>query len=167
MKRLLYLFIAALAITSCEKDLSYEGGVIVQPEPKPEPEPTDTAPKFQLTAFYSDIPIDFDKSDSEVKSETDLWSYVFDYLKDDYFVFSSDTTVEVIQNAIKKPGLNDEILYRSYHLGSDDLGEYIVYLSYDYEETKYRLYEMSEDHFVIGLMWTDGARVFSRFDRVK
>lgn len=165
MKKITYLFIAAISFAACEKELSLEGGGAVITEPKQEPK--DTAAKYQLTAFYSDIPIDFDESDSEVRQETDLWAYVLDYVKDDYHILRNDTIVEVLQNSIKMPGLKDEVLYKKYLKGTDGLGDYILYLTFDYSQTKYRLYELTDDHFIIGLKWKDGARVYSRFDRVE
>src|SRR5689334_4723182 len=38
---------------------------------------------FQLARYYSDTAIDYDKTDSVTKSETDLWAYVSPWLKDD------------------------------------------------------------------------------------
>ena len=168
MKRILYLFATVLLLTACEKELSQEGVIIIDPTvPDPKPEPVDTTVTFQLTAYYSDIPIDFDESDAEVRSETDLWRYVFDYLKDDHYIFHTDSTVDVVQHEMKMPGSNDPIFYRYYSIGTDINGEYMIYLTADYKQTKYRLHEMNEDYFILGLKWKDGARVYSRFDRVK
>jgi hypothetical protein len=165
MKKILYLCIVVLAATACEKELSLEGGY---PKVDPLPQiPIDTAPVFQLTAFYSDIPIDFNESDSVVKSETDLWAYVLDYIKDDYHVFRNDSTVEVLQNNIKWSGDTSSMLVRQYQLGQDNLGDYMIYLSPEYEQTKYRLSEWSEDYFVISVKWKYGASLYSRFDRVR
>src|SRR5687768_8705475 len=100
MKYPLYLVVMALLFTGCKKELSLEGQ-----EP-----PVQQIPKFQLKAFYSDIPVDFDESDEEVKLETDLWAYVYDYIKDDINVFHADSTVEVHQQEKKMPGLEDAIL---------------------------------------------------------
>jgi hypothetical protein len=167
MKQLLFLLLAVACLCSCEKELSLEESGLAPVPPLIEPAPQDTAPVFQLTAFYSDIPIDFDESDDQIKLETDLWHYVLDYIKDDHYVLRNDSTVEVIQNQIKKPGLAEPVLIRTYERGQDNLGNYIMYLTSSYNQSKYRLYEWDRHHFVIGLKWKDGARVYSRFERIK
>lgn len=154
MKYPLYLVVMALLFTGCKKELSLE----LQEPP--------VQPKFQLRAFYSDIPIDFDESDEEVKLETDLWAYVYDYIKDDINVFHADSTVEVHQHEKKMPGLEDAILYKKYAFGEDDGGAFMIYLDPFYRPLTYRLYEKTEDYFVIGLKWRDGAHLFSRFERI-
>jgi hypothetical protein len=168
MKKLMYLVCILVAMSGCEKELSLEGATTIPPTPPvTEPERADSAPVFQLKSFYSDIAIDFDESDGDATTETDLWKYVLDYVKDDYHVLRNDSTVEVIQNDIKMPGLGDEVLQRSYSRGEDDLGSYLMYLTPDYRQMKYRLDEWTGDHFVISLKWKDGARVFSRFERIR
>ena len=167
MKCILYLLASVLILSSCKKELSLEGAIPQQPLPEPKPEPEDTLPRYKLTAFYSDIPIDFDETDSVTKYETNLWSYVLEYIKDDYHILREDGTLEIIQNENKMPGLEDPVLYRTYSTGTDDSGEFIYYLTSEYEPAKYRLYEMNEDYYIIYLKWKDGAHVFSRFDRIK
>lgn len=122
--------------------------------------------KFQLKAFYSDVPIDFDDTDGSPEKETDLWSYVQDYIKDDIYVLLEDGTVEVHQNQKKMPGTSDDVLFRKYSYGSDDGGNFMKFLSSTYEEVKYRLYEKADDHFIISLKWKGGAHVYSKFERV-
>ena len=157
-----------MLFTACEKELSQEGSIVPPViEPKPEPELWDTVPTFQLKSFYSDIPIDFDDTDDEVRMETNLWRYVFEHVKDDYHVFRNDTTVEVMQNSVKMAGLDDPILFKKYSIGADNNGQFMYYLTADYKQMKYRLYEMTDDYFIIGIKWKDQARVYSRFERVK
>jgi hypothetical protein len=164
MKYTLYLIFSVLVLTGCKKDLSLEGREVVIPQ-VPEP-PVEKVPKFQLKAFYSDIAIDFDLSDHVVKSETDLFAYVYDYLKDDYYTFLDEGKLQIDQNEKKMPGLNDDIVYRQYFFGKDEIGDYLTFLSATYEQVNYRLIERTDDYFVLGLSWKDGAHVYSRFERV-
>ena len=166
MKYILSLFAVLLLLSSCKKELSLEGYEPVFPEP-PVVDTVETFPRYHLTAFYSDIPIDFIEDDENPNLETDLWAYVHEYIKDDEYVFLEDGLVEIHQNDVKMPGLDDEILYREYSYGSDDAGDFINYLSATYEPLTYRLYEKSETHFVIGLKWKSGSRVFSRFELIE
>jgi hypothetical protein len=180
MKYVIFVFIALVLLASCSKDLSQEGPIAVIPVVPPDtlvtppdipdtpvtPPPVKPQLKFQLKAFYSDVPIDFDDKDGSTVKETDLWAYVQDYIKDDIDVLLEDGTVEVHQNQKKMPGVPDDVLIRQYSFGSDEGGDYMKFLSPTYEEVKYRLYEKTDDHFVIGLKWKSGAHVFSRFERV-
>lgn len=156
MKYFLFLVVALIFLSSCTKELSLESHL----------DPFPNKIKYQLKAFYSDIPIDFDETDTVVKQETDLWPYVKEYIKDDYNILLGNDSLVVYQNAVKMPGLADDILYRSYSFSSSNNIQYMNFLTSAYEPDKYRLYEKTEDYFIIGLKWKDGARVFSRFERV-
>src|SRR5688572_11809148 len=124
MKYSLILLIVSLLMFGCKKELSVENQ---QPEKK--------LRKFQLKSFYSDIPIDFIETDDEIKSETDLWAYVKDYLKDDVNIFGDNNTdVQIYQNDKKMPGLDDSILYRTYFIGTDADGKYMRFLGPDYTQ---------------------------------
>ena len=99
MKYSLLLLFVAVVFTACQKELSFENG-LNSVEPSKE-----ISRKYQLRDFYSDIPVDFNEQDDTVKSETALWSYVKDYIKDDVDEFFNDSTlVRVFQNDIKMPG---------------------------------------------------------------
>lgn len=165
MKYILPLFAAMLIFSSCKKELSLEGYEPVFPQP-PVVDTTEDAPRFRLTAFYSDIPIDFNESDENIALETNLWAYVQDYIKDDEYVLLEDGQVEIHQHAEKISGIDDAVLYRTYAFGTDELGEYMNYLSYQYEPVKYRLNERTDTYFVISLKWKAGSRVYSRFERI-
>jgi hypothetical protein len=143
MKYVLFVFIALVLFASCSKELSQEGPIPVIPVVPPDttvtppdtpvtPPPVKPQLKFQLKAFYSDVPIDFDDKDGSSEKETDLWAYVQDYIKDDIDVFLEDGTVEVHQNQKKMPGMPDEVLIRTYSYGTDDGGEYMKFLSSTY-----------------------------------
>ena len=122
---------------------------------------------YQLKSFYSDIPIDYIETDTIVKHETDLWSYVSDYLKDDVNDFIENTTdVQIHQNAIKMEGMNDAILHMKYVIGKDDKGAYMKFLDNEYKPLKYRLSKIAKNYFIIYLPWKNGSTIYSRFERV-
>jgi hypothetical protein len=176
MKYVLFVCIALAFLSSCSKELSQEGPIVVipvtpdstinNPDTLVTPPPVKPQLRFQLKAFYSDVPIDFDNTDGSTEKETDLWHYVQDYIKDDIYVFLEDGTVEVHQHQKKMPGTNDDVLLRNYSYGNDEGGDFMKFLSPTYEEVKYRLYEKDDNHFIIGLKWKGGAHVYSKFERV-
>jgi len=121
---------------------------------------------FRLVDFYSDKPIDYVTTDTEVKSETDLKIYIKPYLLDDDNYFDNEGGVVITQNQQKKPGLADPLLNRNYSVSSDENGVYLDFLDYDYNPIKYKIGEFSTAGFTIYLDWPGGARVFSRFDKL-
>jgi hypothetical protein len=155
---------------ACKKELSLENAQNenpVPPPPPPPPPPVKQTHKYQLKAFYSDIPIDFDETDDIVKSETDLWAYVYDYVKDDVNEFTDDSKELLIyQGEIKYPGNDSTVLQRTYFIGNDEEGQYMRFLSPEYEALRYRLLEIDDEHFIIYLKWKHGSTVYSRFERV-
>lgn len=161
MKCFLILLITTMIFASCGKELSLENA---QP-----PEPVkETSRKYQLKAFYSDIPIDFIEHDEEIRSETDLWTYVHVYLKDDINEFYTDSTlVQIYQNEIKMPGNSNAVLQEYYSIGTDSDGPYMKFLGPDYEPLLYRLQEMNDDYFIIYVRWNQGSTVYSRFERIR
>jgi hypothetical protein len=163
MKYSLYLLLAAaLAITGCQKELSFEKG------DAPDEPSKEVSRKYQLRDFYSDIPVDFDEQDDIVKSETELWSYVKEYIKDDIDEFFNDSTlVRVYQNDMKMPGNDEAILDKFYAIGTDSEGQYMSFIGPDYEPLKYRLQVINEDYFIIYVKWRHGATIYSRFERIR
>jgi hypothetical protein len=134
----------------------------------PEEPSKEISRKYQLRGFYSDIPIDFNEHDDTIKSETDLWSYVNDYIKDDVDeLFTDSTLVRVYQNDIKMPGNDEPIFDKYYFIGNDAEGPYMKFLGPDYEQLKYRLQEINDDYFIIYLKWKHGSTVYSRFERIR
>jgi len=125
-----------------------------------------TENKFQLRAFYSDVAIDYNEDDSQVLQETDLWHYVAPYLKDDVNTFFANDDVVIQQNEKKKPGLADSLVTRQYSIGTDSDGMYIIFLDYAYESLKYKVHEVGDDYFILSIKWTQGATLFSRFEKV-
>lgn len=152
---LLFIFFLFI-LAGCQKELSFESE-----------RPSKTFRKFQLSAVYSDIPIDMMENDDEIKLETDLWPYVENYLKDDVNIFTDDTTaLEVHQNDIKMPGLNDPVLYRKYFIGTDNGGKYMKFLDNEYKPVRYDLVELTDTYFILGIKWRHGATLYSRFERI-
>ncbi len=173
MKYPLFLLAICLIFASCEKELSLENAQPTQPIPPTEPPPPPPPPpaketrKYQLSAFYANKPIDFIDTDSEVRSEANLWGYVQEYLKDDIDEFTLDSNaVDIHQGANRIPGNDDSILHKTYSIGTDSKGTYIDFLGPDYEVLRYRLQEMTEDHLIIYLPWKNNSIIYSRFDRV-
>jgi hypothetical protein len=157
MKHSLTLLFACTLFVSCEKEFSLEN---VQPQKQ--------IRKYQLTAFYSEIPVDFDESDDVINLETDLWKYVNDYIKDDIDEFTdNEGEVLVHQNEKKIAGSDEPILYKTYSVGSDPEGMYMNFLGPDYEPLFYRLQEWNDDYFIVYVMWRPGVTVYSRFERVE
>src|SRR5436189_55792 len=118
MKYSLILLLTAMFFAGCGKELSLENGTPVSPTVPVDEEPAkETSRKYHLTAFYADRPIDFVENDEEIRSESDLWSYVNEYIKDDVDEFVNDTSIVLIhQNDIKIPGNDDPVLQRSYFI---------------------------------------------------
>ena len=159
MKYSLILALALLALTGCQKELSFENGLPAEKE---------TTRKYQLRYFYSDVPIDFVEYDTVIKSETELWAYVREYLKDDVNEFYLDSSlVRVYQNELKIPGDDSPVLDKLYTMGTDAEGPYMNFLGPDYEPLQYRIQEYNEDYFIIYLKWKHGSTVYSRFERIK
>lgn len=161
MKYSLLLALVALALSACQKELSFENGTPADAPAK------EISRKYQLRDFYSDIPVDFDEQDDTVKSETELWSYVKDYIKDDVDEFFNDSTlVRVFQNDLKMPGKDEATFDKYYLVGTDSEGQYMSFIGPDYEPLKYRLQVMTDDYFIIYVKWRHGATIYSRFERI-
>ncbi len=172
MKPLNYSAIAIilLSLVSCSKEYSLESGkpIDINAIKVDQFNSLIVEKKVQLKAFYSDTPIDYNETDNVVKEETDLWPYVSSWLKDDFTSFGSNgSSVTVEQNTVKMPGLNDDILHRSYTITKEDDGVYITFLDYQYQPLKYELYKVGVDYFILSIKWNNGATLFSRFELVK
>lgn len=165
-KYFVLLFTLAL-FASCQKELSFESGELPEISEEQAIENFVTAKKFQLRRFYSDIAIDYIETDSQVKQETNLWGYVSEHLKDDVNIFlSTKGNVDVVQNAVKLTGVEDPILHRTYQIGSDSEGIFMMFLDANYNSFKYRFHETGEDYFILALKWSQGATLFSKFEMV-
>lgn len=172
------IFASTLLFISCDKDRSYEGGYIPPTEP-PVVVPPVVPPvltneeklkelfadyEFQLRAFYSDIPINF--NDPNGTPETDLFHYVPSYLKDDANTFTENGEVIIEQNTVKRPGQPDATLTKHYTIGEDANGYFIDFLDATYNPLQYRIAEVGEDYFILSVDGPDGSTLFSRFEKI-
>jgi len=108
---------------------------------------------LQLVRYYSDSAIDYDETDTIVKSETDLWAYVSPWLKDDTYVFGSDGNVTINQNGDKIPSDSSATLTRPYTVVADDDGVKFTFLTNEYESLDYRLIEFSDTALTVEALW--------------
>ncbi len=123
--------------------------------------------QFQIKAYYSDKPIDYNEEDEEVKAETELFHYVSPWIKDDYNIFDIGTgKVTIIQNAVKVPGNDAEELIRDFSVAPEKNGPRFNFLNYLYDPLQYKVVEFADNYFVISADWHSGAKVFTRFEVV-
>jgi hypothetical protein len=184
MKPLYTLLIPAAIVffVSCEKDYSYEGGNLPNTVPVDTPvvdtpivtPPLSDAEKlkllllsgdFELKAFYSDIPIDYNTDDAEVKQETNLWPYMAPWLIDDVFDYT-EAEVIITQNSVKRPQNNDPTVTRNYEIGTDDDGVYLVFLDYLYDPLTYRVHEIGDDYYILAVPGPQGSTLYTRFEKI-
>jgi hypothetical protein len=164
MKIVTYLAVALIAtglLSSCKKEDE------ASPEDKQKAEEFKAfvvSKQFQLSAYWSDKPIDYVEDDTEIKSETDLWPYVSPWIKDDSNVFDFTTgKVTITQNTNEYSGISDDVFVKDFSIGADKDGVYFNFLNYQYNPLKYRLVEFTGDHFTVYVDWHSGAKVLSTF----
>ena len=108
---------------------------------------------FQLARYYTDTAIDYNETDSVVKSETDLWAYVSPWLKDDTYMFGNDGNVTINQNANKIASDSSATLSRPYAIVADDEGVKVTFLTNEYTALDYRLVSMSDTTVTVSAVW--------------
>jgi len=121
---------------------------------------------LQLVRYYSDSAIDYDETDTIVKSETDLWAYVSPWLKDDTYLFGTDGNVTINQNDVKIPSDSSATLSRPYTVVSDDDGVKFTFLTNEYEPLDYRLIQFSDTALTVEAVW-NGKTVKSDYKVVQ
>lgn len=122
--------------------------------------------QFIPVAFYSDKPIDYITDDTEIKSETDLWGYVKDHVKDDHNVFGPDTQLSILQNAVKIPTIDSAVILRSYTITPAKDMVIMKFVDYNYNPYDYWLHEFTDSYFILATNWhVGGAKLFSRFEK--
>jgi len=159
----LLTLVIGILLVGCQKELSLELSSEYIKQANELKELVKGKP-FRLVDFYSNIPIDYIEDDGEVKLETDLWGYVSGYLRDDRYLLYDDYTLDIIQNDLKIPGSAEEVLSRTYAIGTDANGVFMRFLDYRYNALTYRLHETSEDHFILSISWSQGATLYSRYE---
>ena len=125
------------------------------------------AHRYKPVAFYSDKPIDYITNDNEVKSETDLWIYVKDYIKDDINLFNENGKVTIFQNASKQPGNEASTITAAY--GAMVVGDEVKFnfVDYNYVATQYRLEQFDNAYFTVYVDGPSGSKLYSKFARVE
>jgi hypothetical protein len=118
--------------------------------------------KYKLVSFYADKPIDYITNDNVVKSETDLWIYVREYLKDDVYLFNADGTFTIFQNAVKQPGNESASFNMSYKSSVDGKDVGFDYISPDYATLHYKLDQFDNANFIIYVDGPSGSKLFSK-----
>lgn len=121
---------------------------------------------YRPVAFYSDKPIDYLPNDSVKKSETDLWKYVKDYIKDDRYVFGSDGIAVVYQNELKVNWSNKDTLHFKYSIESQDDKVYINFINYDYYPQTYKLESFDSTQMILYIDGPSGSKLFSKYVRL-
>src|SRR6478672_7534086 len=122
-----------------------------------------TTHKYQAVSFYSDKPIDYITDDNVVKSETDLWVYVKEYIKDDWDLFNDNGTVTIYQNAAKFPGNDAATLSEDYNISTSGTDVTLKFVDYNYVPTTYRLQEFTDAYFIVYVNGPSGSKLFSKF----
>jgi hypothetical protein len=161
--------IAQFVLSSCSKNSASdeEAQALANQQKKSEEfQAIVNAHRFRLVDFYSDKPIDYIETDTEVRSETDLKAYIKPYLLDDDNMFDGQGKLSIVQNTQKMPGVTDPILIRNYNVSHDKNNVFLDFVTYTYSPAKYKVSEYSPAGFVIYLDWPNGAKVFSRFQAV-
>jgi hypothetical protein len=158
---LLATLVAALCISSCKK----EDETSTENKDKAEQfKASIVSKKYQVKEYYSDKPIDYNEDDEEVKAETDLFSYVSPWIKDDWNVFDvSSGKVAITQNEHKIPGDSTAVLSKDFSVSGEEEGVFFNFLNYQYEPLKYHLVEFTNDYFIVYADWHSGARVYTKF----
>ena len=124
------------------------------------------AKKFRIIAFYSDKPVDYDESDTEIKAETELWPYVRSYIIDDINRVVDNNQVHIDQMSAKYPLNNEATLIRPFKVSSDSKGAYLDFVDYFYEPLKYKLLEFKNNYFIIYIDFHNGSKLFSKYELV-
>jgi hypothetical protein len=166
--RKLYLVLIPIALwicSGCTKSLSSEDNAAKKKAD--EFKASVTSHKYKPVAFYSDKPIDYITNDNEVKSETDLWIYVKDYIKDDENQFNDNGTVTIYQNAVKFPGNNAPTLTEDYSISANGSDVMMKFVDYNYVPTTYRLQDFNDTYFTVYVDGPSGSKLFSKFARVE
>lgn len=129
--------------------------------------------RFLPVEFYADKPIDYIETNNTVLAETNLNSYIMNYIKDDVISFNADHTLPVIQNTLKMPGADSAVLNRTWSVStSKELNElYVTYLDYYYRPLKYTVVEFKDDYFLAYVNWTSqanptiSAKLYTKFQK--
>ena len=123
--------------------------------------------KYKLVAFYSDKPIDYVTSDTEVRSETDLWPYVKTHILDDENYFTASGILTIYQNASKFPGNESAEIAGNYGVSARGVDVVFNFVDYIYVPTEYKLQEFDNNQFIIYIAGPSGSKLYSKFARIE
>jgi hypothetical protein len=167
MRKLYLMLIPALWMcTGCTKTVSNEETNAAK-QKAADFQASITTHRYKPVSFYSDKPIDYITNDNEVKSETDLWIYVKDYIKDDVNLFNNNGTVTIFQNAIKFPGNESATLTEDFNVSANGKDVMMKFVDYNYVPTTYRLQEFTDAYFIVYVDGPAGSKLYSKFARVE
>lgn len=122
--------------------------------------------RYQLVEFYSDKPIDYIESDTVIKKETALWTYVKPYLTDDENGIYGKGEIIINQKSSRYPLIDSAYIYRSYKFSNDDKAIYFDFIDYFYKPLKYTVSSMDRSSILIYINWPNGAKLYSRYKRI-
>lgn len=168
MRKLYSMLVMAAALslgTACNKSLSEEDSAAKKRAG--EFQTSVEAHKYKIAAFYSDKPIDYITSDTEVKSETDLWAYVKEHIKDDENFFGAGGTLTVYQKAVKIPDNSAETITTGYSIGAKGAEVGVTFVDYSYKPLEYKLHEFDNAYFTIYVDGPNGSKLFTKYARVE
>lgn len=157
MKTMLFT-VSLLFLFSCEKKIEISQEIINKAEAFTKFVKTG---KFQLVAFYSDLPIDYDPNDAYTIKETDHWKYVQNHVKDDHLSFK-ESQVEITQNTNKINTIADEVIVRPFSIKPIKNGVSFTFVDYRYNSLQYYLHEMTNDSYTVYVNVGE-AKLFSTF----
>lgn len=161
MIRPLIVIILIVVAFSCKKNES-DG---IKPEDKEKAAQLQTllqSEKFQLKKYYSETPIDYIDTDDVVDADTDLWKFVSAWLHDDAYVFGSNGSVVIEQNAIKIPTNSAATITKSYSVNADKNGVGFDFVGHEYQDLKYRLITFNDTLLKVSASW-NGKTVISEY----
>lgn len=125
------------------------------------------AHKYKVAAFYSDKPIDYITSDTEVKSETDLWAYVKEHIKDDENYFGAGGALTIDQKITKMPGNETQTINGSYSISARGADVIVNFVDYAYKPLEYKLHEFDNAYFTVYIDGPNGSKLYSKYARVE
>lgn len=166
MKKIILFFLGGMLLlvsSSCTKN----NGEEIQRKKAEEFRASVQGKQYKLVDFYSDLPIDYIETDTEIKQETDLRPYIKRYLLDDENNFNTDGSLTINQKADRIPGDEPLILNRKYAVRWSATDALIDFVDYYYIPLTYKLSEYSPTTFTIYLNWYKGnAKIYSRYELV-
>lgn len=154
-----------LLVTACSKTVSEEDSAAKQRAS--DFQASVQAHKYKVVSFYADKPIDYITSDTEVKSETDLWAYVKDHIKDDENYFGANGSLIIYQKANKIPGNDTETVNSSYSIGVKGSEVVVTFVDYAYKPLEYKLQEFDNAYFTVYIDGPNGSKLYSKYARVE